>query len=114
MAVSDVQCSERHRQVLSECFSRAHIQLRVPRHMTRWYIAAVGVSRASGNVRGDEGLPWQIRVEADVRRIALVMIECEEAGRGTEVCESAIDRSVSVGRLVGIGEVSLNDAPQLR
>src|ERR1700733_665617 len=114
MAVCDVQCSEGHRQVISECFSRAHIQLRVPWQMTRWYTAAVGVSRADVDVRGDKGLPRQIRVETDIRCIALVVIECVEAGRGTEVCEAASDRSVSVGRLVGIGDVSLTDIPQLR
>jgi len=41
------------------------------------------------------------------------MIECEEAGGWTEIGKSAVDRAVSVGRLIGIGEVGLADTPEL-
>src|SRR5580658_8591147 len=81
--------------------------------MTRGCAAAVGEPGADVYIGGGKRLARQGRVEPDIRRIALVMVECEEAGRGAEIGESSVDRAVAVGSLIGIGQVGLTDTPEL-
>src|ERR1700734_4040381 len=81
--------------------------------MTWRFAAAVRESRADVHVRRDEGAPRQVRIDTNIRRIALVVIECEETGRRGEIREAPIDRSVPVCRLIGIGQVSLANTPEL-
>ena len=81
--------------------------------MTRWPIA-VGESRAVVHIRGGKSLPGQVRVETDICRIALVVIESEAARTGVEVGQPAIDRAESVGSLIGIGHMGLTETPKLR
>ena len=110
--VRHVQHGQRRRKALSPRLARAQVQLGVAWQMTRGCSAAVGESRADGDVGGGKRLARQVRVEPDIRRIALVMIEREEAGGGTEIGESSVDRAIAIGRLIRIGQVSLTDTPE--
>src|SRR5580700_4761749 len=77
---------------------------------------AVAVRKAGAVVHVDRGIGGgrQIRIQSDVRRIALIVIESEIPRRGAEIREPAIDRPVPVGRLVRIGNVSLPHTPESR
>ena len=113
VTVRHVQYGQRRGKALSPRFACAQVQLGVARQMTRGCAAAVGEPRADVHIGGGKRLARQVRVEPDIRRIALVMIEREEAGGRTEIGKSSVDRAVSVGCLIGIGQVGLTDAPEL-
>ena len=68
----------------------------------------VAESGAVVNVGGGVGAPWEADVAADVERVALVMIERAESGRGCHVVEATGDDAATLGDLVGVGEVKLD------
>ena len=111
--VRHVQYGQRRGKALSPRFARAQVQLGVAWQMTRGCATAVGEPRADGDIGGGKRLARQVRVEPDIRRIALVMIEREEAGGRTEIGESSVDRAIAIGRLIRIGHVGLTDIPEL-
>src|SRR5271156_6236621 len=113
MPVCDVQHGEGGRKILGESLSHAQVQLDVPRQVTGWLPAAVRCSRLDGHIRGGKCLHGQVRIEPDIRRIALVVIEREIPSGWAEIREAAIDRAVSVGRLIRISQVSLPHTPEL-
>ncbi len=125
VAIGDVERVQRNGKSLAEVLSEREINLRVAGQVSAGMLRigrTIREARAVVDIRRNVTLPRKLRVEADVERIALVMIERGIARRnlagcgicGIEADEAAGDRSRALSDLIRVGEMNVRAIPESR
>ena len=110
-AVGDVESVERSRETLAEILAKRKIERGVLRQMvTRIRLVYECITEAGTviDVGGRIGPPRKGDVAAEVERVALVVIECEERSRRRKIRQATSDGQFAFCYLIGIRKVDLS------
>ncbi len=69
--------------------------------------SAVGEARGVGDVGGRIGMPGQTELPAEVKRVALIVVEEAATAAERKIGEAAVDATTTEGELIWVGQVDL-------
>src|SRR5215472_752272 len=69
--------------------------------------ATVGEARGVGYVCVCRNMPRQRELAAEVKRVALIVVEKTAAAAKGEICEATVDAAAAESQLIGIGQIKL-------